>query len=642
MRESSLFAQNPDLAKEWHPTKNDGVEPSDVTAMSGKKAWWKCPKGEDHEWQAVIQSRNKGSGCPFCSGRFADKENNFEKVHPEIIGEWHTIKNGDLKPSDFTPRSGKVVWWKCPKGDDHEWKSSIVNRVKGNGCPVCSGRKAVKSNCVATLRPNLVEEWHPTKNGKLTPHDVTLGSNRKVWWKCPKGDDHEWQATVHDRADGSVCPICANRKIVKSNCLATLRPDLTKEWHPDKNKKRTPQNVHPGSSFKVWWKCKFGHEWKTSLYHRSSRDTGCPKCSKGTTLPELRLFSELKIFFPTIQHRLKKNGHEIDIYIPELNVGIEYDGVYWHQDKVDRDKKKNHELIDELTLIRIREKGLGEISEHDIVLNSTDLNIEDFKDLLKVILSLKERISKEVEDKINNYLQRKRWIASDHFKQLTVERNQIDYNKSLKALYPDLVNEWHISKNLPLKPENFSPGSHKKIWWSCSKGEDHIWKAGIYTRVKGHGCPICSGLKITKTNNLAVVNPDLAKEWHPKKNQESPFEVSPGSHKKAWWICEKDHEWESSIRHRVKGIGCPYCSNKRVSKDNCLSATHPELALEWHPIKNKDLSPDQVTYGICKKVWWKCQCGNEWQAIISNRARRGDSCPRCKGNKDQLVFDYVK
>lgn len=629
---NNLAHQNPKLAKEWHPTKNGKLTPKDVHHGSGKKAWWKCPKGDDHEWQAVIASRTKNNnGCPFCSGRFADKNNNLEKSNPEILNEWHPTKNGDSKPSQFTTRSGRSVWWKCDKDDDHEWKSSIVNRVKGNGCPVCSGRKTVKSNCLAVLRPNIKAEWHPTKNGKLTPFDVTLKSNKRVWWKCPKGDDHEWESAVCDRADGSICPVCANRKIVKSNCLQTLRPDLAKEWHPTKNGTRSPQNVHPGSSFKIWWKCKFGHEWKTSLYHRASRDTGCPKCSKGTTIPELRIFSELKAILPLTKHRVKIKGFEVDVYVPELGLGIEYDGVFWHSDKVDRDKKKNEELAEELVLIRVREKGLKKISPYDVILNSTELKIEGIKNLFKVILMLKKDIDNQTNEKIKKYLERSTWIASKDFKQLTVERDQIDFNKSLSFLNPDLVKQWHPTKNLPLEPQFFSPGSSKKVWWTCPAGTDHIWKASINSRVQGHGCPICSGLKITKSNNLNTKYPELSKEWHPTKNESiSPSDVSPGTHKKAWWKCSKGHEWESSIRHRVAGIGCPFCSNKRVSEDNCLTVTHPELALEWHPTKNEDLSPNHVTYGIGKKVWWKCKCGHEWEATISNRARRGDGCPRCK------------
>ena len=86
----------------------------------------------------------------------------------------------------------------------------------------------VKSNCLATLNPTLANEWHPTKNGELTPNKVTPSSGKKVWWKCPKGNDHEWQAIIANRNKGIGCPICSNQKVARSNCLGTVNPELSK------------------------------------------------------------------------------------------------------------------------------------------------------------------------------------------------------------------------------------------------------------------------------------------------------------------------------------------------------------------------------------------------------------------------------
>ena len=61
---NDLQTINPHLAEEWNYEKNNGLTPMDVMPNSGKKVWWKCSEG--HEWQAKIQSRNNGSGCPIC------------------------------------------------------------------------------------------------------------------------------------------------------------------------------------------------------------------------------------------------------------------------------------------------------------------------------------------------------------------------------------------------------------------------------------------------------------------------------------------------------------------------------------------------------------------------------------------------
>jgi DNA-directed RNA polymerase subunit RPC12/RpoP len=65
---NSLATKNPKLAKEWHVTFNGALTVNDVTAGSGKKVWWKCGTC-NFEWQAVINNRNRGRGCPRCMGK---------------------------------------------------------------------------------------------------------------------------------------------------------------------------------------------------------------------------------------------------------------------------------------------------------------------------------------------------------------------------------------------------------------------------------------------------------------------------------------------------------------------------------------------------------------------------------------------
>ena len=124
---------------------------------------------------------------------------------------------------------------------------------------------------------------------------------------------------------------------------------------------------------------------------------------------------------------------------------------------------------------------------------------------------------------------------------------------------PALAKEWHPTKNNDLLPKHCTPKSSKKVWWVCQKG--HEWKASIAGRNSdGRGCPYCSGRKPTKEKTLAVVNPALAKEWHPHKNNDlTPYDVSRYSNKKVWWTCQKGHEWEATVGNRTIGRGCPHC-----------------------------------------------------------------------------------
>jgi hypothetical protein len=202
-------------------------------------------------------------------------ELSVEALNPSMAKEWHPSNNGSLTPMDVTINSHKRVWWKCLKG--HEWKATINDRSnKGTGCPYCSGNKVNGENCLQTLNPTLAKEWHPTKNGNLTPKDLTAGSSKKVWWKCSKG--HEWEATVGSRNAGSGCPYCDGKKVSPENCLQTVNPSLAKEWHSTKNGSITPMNVTSSANKKVWWQCSIGHEWEATVNNRSSKGSGCPYC----------------------------------------------------------------------------------------------------------------------------------------------------------------------------------------------------------------------------------------------------------------------------------------------------------------------------------------------------------------------------
>ena len=129
----NLYVLKPDLVKEWHPTKNANLRPHDVTPGSGKKVWWICEAG--HEWQAVIYSRSRGSGCRFCNRPSKTDDGRRAISMQSLIKEWHPTKNGDLNPRYVTTLHGGKVWWICEKS--HEWQAMIISRIKGEGCPVC-------------------------------------------------------------------------------------------------------------------------------------------------------------------------------------------------------------------------------------------------------------------------------------------------------------------------------------------------------------------------------------------------------------------------------------------------------------------------------------------------------------------------
>ncbi len=208
----------------------------------------------------------------------------------------------------------------------------------------------------------------------------------------------------------------------------------------------------------------------------------------------------------------------------------------------------------------------------------------------------------------------------------------VGYNDS-QTVNPELSAEWNYERNGGLKPEGFSANSSKKVWWKCSAG--HEWQAAISSRNKNHWCPSCSGRYAVKgKNDLRTAKPALADEWNYEKNRElKPEDFTPSSSKKVWWKCGRGHEWQAAIYSRSNGAGCPYCSgNKTLKGYNDLKTINPSLANEWNYEKNNGLTPEDVTPGSDKKVWWKCSKGHEWQSTVGHR-HRGRGCPYCAGRK---------
>ncbi len=621
---SNKLVNNKSLMQEYNYKKNININLENLFLGSKRKIWWICNKG--HEWEASINNRNKGTGCPQCSGRqVIVGYNDLATVNPKLAKEWNYEKNGELKPNMVMANSGKKVWWICNKG--HEWEASIDNRSRGRDCPFCANKQLLKGyNDLATINPKLAKEWNYEKNGELKPNMVMANSGKKVWWICNKG--HEWEASVINRNRGTGCSICTGQQVHKGyNDLATVNPKLAKEWNYEKNGDLKPDMVTANSSTKkVWWKCNKGHEWRAVISSRNN-GTGCPICAKElqTSFPEQAIYFYIKKLFPDAingDHHLKM---ELDIFIPSEKIAIEYDGSFWHNNSKSDERKNKLCKENKILLFRVKENTKEEGVENKylkiIPCAYSDAGIK----------SAIELITKYLDKNIDVNLDRDRALIYESF-----INNQKD--QSLMIINPCVAKEWHYEKNGNLKPDMVTANSAKKVWWKCNKG--HEWQAIIRSRNNGTGCPICANQQLLKGyNDLATVNPELAKEWNYNKNGDlKPDMVMPNREKNVWWKCNKGHEWEASIKNRNNGSGCLICVNQQVLKGyNDLATMNPELVKEWNYNKNGDLKPDMVMPNSRKKVWWKCNKGHEWQASITNR-NKGNGCPICANR--QLLKGY--
>lgn len=207
--ENDFATLHPQLAAQWHPTKNGDARPESFSPSSSARVWWQCPKDPRHEWCTPIGTRTAGSGCPFCSGKRAfPGETDLATLNPELAAQWHPAKNGDLMPQDVKPMSSRRVWWLCPEG--HEWDATVATRSQGGGCPFCAHWRLLPGfNDLETAYPDVAALWHPTKNPGITPRQVTLGTKPYFWWQCAANPQHEWKAPAKDVINGKGCPLCA-------------------------------------------------------------------------------------------------------------------------------------------------------------------------------------------------------------------------------------------------------------------------------------------------------------------------------------------------------------------------------------------------------------------------------------------------
>lgn len=576
------------------------------------------------------------------------------ELNLKLVSEWHPTRNKPLTPNDFSVFSHQLIWWKCENG--HEWRATIKNQNYGSGCPFCSGRYPTESNSLARNCPDLIQEWHPTKNNGLSPYDVTNHSGKKVWWLCKNG--HEWEALVSNRTRGQGCPYCNGKRATKENCLAVLNPILAKEWHPNKNGSLNPWDVTVSSGKSVWWQCEYGHEWKATVHSRNrsrdrNRTSNCPECNKRirTSFSEQAIYYYLKeVFGIDVINGYKctnSEGTEIDIYIENIRLGIEYDGFYHASKKsMIRDVKKN-QILNQLgiQLIRIREEGVPLLNSANSYgcICLTRSNVEDRKTLEPCIYEIMNYIkcykssylNEEELDKINKYASAQDLFLMNNIAAINqlLPSRLIDTNLVEKC--PNLAEEWNVTKNGKLTPDKVSCGSGLKVWWICKCG--HEWEATIYNRSNGTGCPYCAGQKVSIDNCLATVNPQLSAEWHPEKNEGlSPFDVTSASGLKVWWLCNKGHEWKATIAGRVAGSGCAECAkNKKLSIE-----IMKELAQKRN---GKCLS--SVYKNSCTKLTWQCSKDHIWEAT-PNSIRSGSWCPICgkeklkgKGRNNVTILD---
>lgn len=638
----------PEAALDWDYEQNI-TKPTDYAGAGKTVIYWKCHRC-GHRWKSSLDARTK-HGCKHCSQIDAQRYirdskiktiGSLESKYPVIARMWDYKANKELLPSQVLAGSSKIVHWVGECG--HHWEKAINQFVKNPKCPYCNNQKVLPGfNDLKTKYPEIAIEWDYSKN-ETTPDKVLYCSSSRVWWKCQKCG-YEWQAEIWQRTKTkSKCVACAHREagiksrenaLSKNGSLASSFPDLLSEWCYEKND-ISPENITPFSDISVWWKCKkCGRIWKTSVRNRTRLNSSCPTCNRmGTSFPEQAVYYYCQREFGTVFNRyegFKTDGvSELDIWIPEINTAIEYDGSYYHRSrKGDLIKDKACQKLG-IRLIRIKEidHRYKNGNENELSYHYQANNYHDFEELLIKLFTVFLDVKIQPES-INIERDRNDILALFYSNQL---------EESLATLYPEVCLDWDYARNGSLDPHNFYAHSGIKVWWKC-----HIcgneWTTTIASRTAGTGCNKCKSIKagekhiktlISKEGSLADRNPILASQWNYELNGEkkpSDFTVSSGE--RVWWHCDIcGGNWKAQIASRNSGVGCPYCSgNKTLPGFNDLKTKKPDIAKDWDYTKNQ-ITPENVSPNSSAMIYWKCSfCGYEWKQRVYNNKF---GCPKCR------------
>ncbi len=452
--------------------------------------------------------------------------NTNKKLTKEFVNviDKKSAKNTDEKnPNNLTCGSGIIAQWHCydifPGTENqvcnHEWFAVIKDRaLKGQGCPSCSGNEVTSNNCLATHRPDLAAEWDYNKNDK-TPDQVTKSSQYLAHWQCHECTS-SWHATVNDRYNGKNCPFCACKIATTTNNLAFKFPETSAQLHPDCN--IIPGETLPFSNKPAFWLCPdCNNEWHAIISSRTKQGSGCPRCRPQKSKLEMRILAELRFLFAyiwTIESGRKFGKSEADIFIPNINMVIEYDGTYYHQD-IHKDEKKNNFFENQgLLLLRVRGHGLPKIRDHDVITeNKREIKKFDTNKILDAICSI-VNLSEAIKQIIGNYQKHKELQGDNEYYLLIENMNRPKHEFSMAA-YPRIVAQWGTKNKL--KPEQVAHKSNGLIFLQCLDENQHSeWTrtASDLTRTderQGNlNCPHCCNKALSADCNLTPKFPNAA------------------------------------------------------------------------------------------------------------------------------------
>ena len=577
---------------------NPSVEPLEEFKGKAKKILCRC-KNCNHQWAVTPSNLFRGRSCPPCSKKAAADarrktqeqfENEVAEVLPdvEVLGKYRAINC--------------KIEFRCKKCG-YEWMASPSEILIGRGCPSC--RDLIRDN-------DWFVKHLCNLNPTVEPLQEYMGYKQKILCRC-KICNFQWSTTAGTLLSGRKCPECgkkasADAKRKTKECfiaeVAAIMPDIevlgeyktsstkillqckkcdmkwmatptsvlsrhgcpscggSMKWDNDKfvselkrlNPYIMPLENYTNARTPILCQCLFcKHTWK-AIPNKILYETGCPNCSEKskTSFPEQAIYFYISQIFPDAINRYREQPEigELDIFIPEIQVGIEYDGVFWHKNKISKEQKKYNACTNNhITLYRIKEETADELVAADALIirhepytfTTLDSSIIELFQLLGITTDI---------DTERDALQ----IREQYY--------HIRRENSLFIKAPEIAAEWHPDKNGGIRPDMVPYGSNEKYWWRCPKCQ-YEWATTVADRACANkGCPRCAAERTKQ--KLKKSNEQFIEELAQKNPNIYPIEKYKNAHEKIRFRCRIcGNEWAALPLNILRGRDCPKCAHKR-------------------------------------------------------------------------------
>lgn len=486
----------------------------------------------------------------------------------------------------------------------------------------------------APIRQTLLDLVPDIKNYLVSDVDPSKvsGNNRvKYEFRCKKCGKHFIRSAGDYTRGTGLCKTCAKQSGALA-CSKTRGIDNSllswfiqngidiPEVIGDVDLSTTPLG---SSKKKITFVCSNGHEFSITPY-RISQGQWCPFCSKSKRIsrPELCIYMLIRDYRRCkLEYPIPGTRQSLDIFIEDMNIGIEFDWQRYHGDLENDIAKDNTCKQLGITVLRVREPQCPEYtSENVYTLNHA---VESWKDLNECRWWIVNKL------KVN--------IPCLSFEQPWKDMYAYLYNGKVQnnayQAYWMCKNNDELISNRRLAESMGRNEKDRKLRFKCSKcGSEYDMSPSNYIW-SGCRCPYCSGKRVNETNNLGLLGSMLG---YSELNPLPASDVHIHSSKKIIWRCNNGHYYEASPEHRLTGgkTGCPICSNNVILKGfNDLET--------WYPVMYRMIKDNAGTIAINSQqhLTFKCEeCKYEFVATPLSMHKRRHYCPKWRNHKYEMRY----